>query len=207
MAIDITTLLLEGAFEKIKSLRQRGFLSEADASERTARLLAWSRRPFQPGTQWEINHIVYQGGDGKLPQPAKAIRKPLNFDDRYLALRKTNGFCPYCGTPLKPEHPDGVQFAVDHRIPVSRGGTNDPRNLIAACHPCNNSKGDLTDFEFICKDMGIEVGWYARLNPEFDELDEDGELFVDKTAFDLAMRDRFETDEYYAEIDAEEVLS
>jgi 5-methylcytosine-specific restriction endonuclease McrA len=41
--------------------------------------------------------------------------------------------CVYCGGPF--EH-------VDHVIPASRGGTDDPDNLVPACTPCNTSKGN-----------------------------------------------------------------
>ena len=30
---------------------------------------------------------------------------------------------------------------VDHVIPVAKGGTDDPSNLVPACGPCNRAKG------------------------------------------------------------------
>jgi hypothetical protein len=44
-------------------------------------------------------------------------------------------------------HRSGELF-VDHRIPTSRGGSNDPSNLQLLCQPCNNSKGCLTEAEW-----------------------------------------------------------
>ena len=44
--------------------------------------------------------------------------------------------CAYCGGTSGP-------FDCDHVVPLSRGGTNDPNNLVIACRPCNNSKRDL----------------------------------------------------------------
>lgn len=41
--------------------------------------------------------------------------------------------CVYCGGPF--EH-------VDHVVPTTRGGTDDPTNLVPACTSCNTSKGD-----------------------------------------------------------------
>ncbi len=32
-------------------------------------------------------------------------------------------------------------MTMDHLVPISRGGTNDPRNLQVLCRRCNGSKG------------------------------------------------------------------
>jgi len=37
---------------------------------------------------------------------------------------------------------------VDHRIPLSRGGTNSIDNVLPACSRCNREKGQLTEAEF-----------------------------------------------------------
>jgi 5-methylcytosine-specific restriction endonuclease McrA len=42
----------------------------------------------------------------------------------------------------------GVKLTKDHAIPLSRGGTNWPSNLIPACQHCNGSKQDKTWAEF-----------------------------------------------------------
>ena len=36
----------------------------------------------------------------------------------------------------------GLATTTDHLIPKSRGGTDDPSNLVAACHACNSGKRD-----------------------------------------------------------------
>lgn len=45
------------------------------------------------------------------------------------------GDCSYCGKPARER---------DHLLSKRRGGTNDPSNLVPACHSCNASKGELT---------------------------------------------------------------
>ena len=50
--------------------------------------------------------------------------------------------CMYCGAK-------GVDLTLDHAQPVARGGSNHPRNFIAACHPCNSTKKDKTYAEFM----------------------------------------------------------
>jgi 5-methylcytosine-specific restriction endonuclease McrA len=60
-------------------------------------------------------------------------------------IRKRDGNrCTYCrrlGTST--QGPDGRRWHVDHRIPVSRGGTSERSNLALACASCNITKADL----------------------------------------------------------------
>lgn len=50
--------------------------------------------------------------------------------------------CGYCGKINGP-------FQVDHVFPRSRGGTDDPDNLIVACRDCNQAKGNKTPEEWL----------------------------------------------------------
>ena len=50
--------------------------------------------------------------------------------------------CQYCGVVRPPD------LEVDHILPRSRGGTDRPDNLVAACHTCNAAKGNQTAAEF-----------------------------------------------------------
>ncbi len=53
----------------------------------------------------------------------------------YLArVTEYGGKCAYC---LKAKYK-----ALDHAIPLSRGGTNHAYNIFPACGPCNNTKKD-----------------------------------------------------------------
>lgn len=65
-------------------------------------------------------------------------------------LRKLqHGRCGYCGILMtgKGLH----QETVDHVIPLSRGGSNAPDNLVLACRSCNARKGRMTGHEFAVK--------------------------------------------------------
>jgi 5-methylcytosine-specific restriction endonuclease McrA len=55
--------------------------------------------------------------------------------------------CVYCGAE-KHETPEGW-LSCDHMIPLSKGGTNWPSNLVPACRSCNSSKGAKTYFQFM----------------------------------------------------------
>ncbi len=49
--------------------------------------------------------------------------------------------CQYCGQHRSELR--GREFLTrDHVVPVSRGGANDWGNVVAACSPCNNRKGN-----------------------------------------------------------------
>lgn len=51
--------------------------------------------------------------------------------------------CHYCGRRAGPD----VTLQLDHRIPVSAGGTNDRSNLVPACTACNQGKSDVIRLE------------------------------------------------------------
>lgn len=51
------------------------------------------------------------------------------------------GCCAYCG--------ESGSLTRDHRVPLTRGGTNDIDNIVPACLPCNSAKRNRTDHEFI----------------------------------------------------------
>lgn len=51
--------------------------------------------------------------------------------------------CIYCGE-AKP-------LTIDHKVPLSRGGTNDITNIVPACRDCNLTKRAMTAYEFIAR--------------------------------------------------------
>jgi 5-methylcytosine-specific restriction endonuclease McrA len=55
-------------------------------------------------------------------------------------LRRDKHKCGYCGRGDLP-------LTVDHILPKARGGVDSWENLITACLPCNNRKGDRTPSE------------------------------------------------------------
>lgn len=61
-----------------------------------------------------------------------------------LLLKSYNYQCTYCGIKISRQVPP----TIDHKIPISRGGSNDISNLTIACKICNCRKGIKTDLEF-----------------------------------------------------------
>jgi 5-methylcytosine-specific restriction endonuclease McrA len=56
-------------------------------------------------------------------------------DDVRAMYKRQKGKCYYCGEKV------GKKYHVDHVVPLSRGGSNSPDNLVIACPYCNDSKG------------------------------------------------------------------
>lgn len=62
--------------------------------------------------------------------------------DIRLQYRSQRGHCWHCGKPV------GDEYHVDHLRPLAKDGSNDPRNLVISCAPCNLSKGDRQTWEW-----------------------------------------------------------
>lgn len=62
----------------------------------------------------------------KKLKPSKTVQEFIFARDDYT--------CVYCKT--------APAVVCDHVIPISRGGTKDPQNLVASCKECNEAKND-----------------------------------------------------------------
>jgi 5-methylcytosine-specific restriction endonuclease McrA len=72
----------------------------------------------------------------------------------WLALvARYRGKCAYCG--------EAGPLQVDHRTPLSRGGTNSIENVLPACRSCNGMKHRLTEDEFRAR-LAAERGLLRR---------------------------------------------
>ena len=74
----------------------------------------------------------------KKQEEGKKIRtSSVNPKLRFEVFKRDNFTCQYCG-----EKPPEVTLEVDHLIPVSKGGTDDQKNLITSCIECNRGKSN-----------------------------------------------------------------
>jgi 5-methylcytosine-specific restriction endonuclease McrA len=65
------------------------------------------------------------------------VRRPsVSLRRRKFVLKRDGYTCQYCGL----SGPD-IVLEVDHKHPVSRGGSNHTSNLATACFACNRTKG------------------------------------------------------------------
>lgn len=76
---------------------------------------------------------------------------------RYQVLRRDNHACRYCGATA----PD-VKIVVDHVTPVVLGGTNEPKNLVTACQPCNAGKAATPPDAALVADVSADALRWAR---------------------------------------------
>lgn len=67
------------------------------------------------------------------------MARVLSISDRFKILARDNFRCVYCGAT-----PQRTQLHIDHVIPKSKGGSNDPSNLVTACFNCNVGKNDTS---------------------------------------------------------------
>ncbi len=58
-----------------------------------------------------------------------------NRYNRFDILKRDNFTCQYCG-----KKPPEVELEVDHIIPLSKGGSNEEKNLTTSCERCNYEK-------------------------------------------------------------------
>lgn len=71
----------------------------------------------------------------------------FTVEDVLSILTEQNYVCFYCERVLFDN------YHIDHKIPLSRGGTSNKENLCAACPSCNLKKKDKTAEEFLDTDV------------------------------------------------------
>jgi len=83
---------------------------------------------------------VLQAKSNAYRARARAAGGQFTSAEWQALVERNDGKCAYCGG-LGP-------LEVDHRTPLSRGGTNSIDNVLPACGNCNRKKGQLTEPEF-----------------------------------------------------------
>jgi len=94
-------------------------------------------RPTTAKTRVPTTSVTAKGSRG-----ARKLETVGSFSvAEWLALVELwGGRCAYCGDPAPLE--------IDHRVPLSRGGTNSIENILPACGPCNRRKYAMSEDEF-----------------------------------------------------------
>jgi hypothetical protein len=104
--------------------------------------LAGMRAMYGPGVEARekfdaMQDLWNRGGARIEDRGAQHAWKEAEF------LRSPTQRCPYCRVSV-----DSGNAEVDHRIPIGRGGRDDPSNWQLACPECNRGKSDALEDSF-----------------------------------------------------------
>src|SRR6185437_13520610 len=99
----------------------------------------------------EINRRHVRKWQARNPEKNKVLQRRTKLQRRAFGTVSSADFrfvfdhhahrCVYCASTERLE--------IDHRVPVSRGGTNSLENLQIACRSCNGQKWSRTHEEFL----------------------------------------------------------
>ena len=104
----------------------------------------YARDPLKGKAQraaWHAAHPEVRKISSERYRARKAAAVGSFTTKEWLALvAGFDGRCAYCG--------EKASLQADHRIPLSRGGTNFISNILPACRSCNCRKARTTEREF-----------------------------------------------------------
>ena len=94
-------------------------------------------------------------------------REPFTEAQKEFIASKSNHCCAWCGKKVYFKY----GATIDHFVPLKKGGTNDPQNLVMMCEDCNKKKSSL----IIPPDLGAK-----HLTEQYkEELDEWFDQYLD----------------------------
>ena len=70
--------------------------------------------------------------------------QPVTLKEGLGILERDRYRCQYCGLDGMTSFENSLIMSVDFIVPRAQGGKKNPRNLVAACRPCNLIKGRRT---------------------------------------------------------------
>lgn len=127
-------------YEKLKQWKRENPDKVAAVTKRTYEKHKAERDAYR--RQWRIDNpeATAAARDRRRARAAGAEGSYTKDDVRHL-LSTQGRVCRYCSGQL-------TKFHVDHFIPLSRGGSNWPSNLVLSCPPCNWSKAGKMPWDF-----------------------------------------------------------
>jgi hypothetical protein len=63
-------------------------------------------------------------------------------EDLIMLRNSLNDCCSYCHIPLQGKG------EIEHKLPLSKGGTNETNNLTLACYQCNKEKANKSEKDY-----------------------------------------------------------
>jgi hypothetical protein len=81
---------------------------------------------------------------GEPVKNKKKKKKGPNYQVRFFLLARDGNKCHYCKNKMieKFKQHEPLSMSIEHIVPRSVGGSNEPINLVLACSKCNNELGD-----------------------------------------------------------------
>jgi 5-methylcytosine-specific restriction endonuclease McrA len=88
-----------------------------------------------PAVIWLRRNVMWLGRRARKPPP------DVKFT-RFYVYARDQWTCQYCGEKFRAS-----ELTFDHVIPRAQGGRTSWENIVTACQPCNQLKGDRTPQE------------------------------------------------------------
>lgn len=117
---------------------RRRAVTEQAAENRLADLLAEHHKAGNLGYGYQPPGTLGLMWMWQTPEKKRA-RAGVTRRVRFQIFQRDGFRCVYCGATARTS-----QLHIDHVVPVSKGGTDQPSNLATACADCNLGKADLS---------------------------------------------------------------
>lgn len=92
----------------------------------------------QTATEKQAGFLPSGRLEEERPRGSQAARQSISSTLRQQVFKRDHFQCVNCEASLLADKK--IRLEVDHIVPVSRGGTNDPHNLQTLCRNCNQQK-------------------------------------------------------------------
>ena len=134
---------LDKAREAMRRWRARN-LELKRARDRAYRRAAYRRDPAKAKSQRNaylaVHPEIKRAADHAYRARRMEAQGSFTGAEWHALLEQWGNVCAYCG--------GGGPLEAEHRIPLSRGGTNYIENILPACRGCNGTKHKMTEEEF-----------------------------------------------------------
>lgn len=109
---------------------------------------------MEPRPTQRIDGKLFPVGGTNGARVEEHMKKSLRFE----IFKRDKFTCQYCGRT-----PPEVMLEIDHIMPQSQGGDDDPQNLITSCFDCNRGKaGRPLGFTKVREDLEEEISTIAE---------------------------------------------
>lgn len=136
------------AANREKDLARKRAHHVANRGAHLARQAAWRKGHPENSRAWAAAHPekrkVLNNTAGNRVRARKAGASGSHTSGEWIVLKLASGWrCAYCRCRL-----DEKTAHRDHRVPLSRGGSDSIENIAVCCKSCNSRKRNQTDVEF-----------------------------------------------------------